>query len=70
MENFKLITLGVRKLQEHMFPLKTKVTQKHYPGESSSSNITVSTSKALIALFISATFPDPMYVLGFGEASL
>lgn len=41
-----------------------------YPGESSSSNITVSTSSARIVLLISATFPDPMYVLGFGEANL
>jgi len=41
-----------------------------YPADSSSSNITVSTSNALIALLISETLPEPMYVLGFGEASL
>jgi hypothetical protein len=41
-----------------------------YPADSSSSNITVSTSNALIALLISETLPEPMYVRGFGEASL
>ena len=40
------------------------------PGESSSSNITVSTSSAWIAVLISATLPDPMYVLEFGVESL
>lgn len=41
-----------------------------YPADNSSSNITVSTSSALIALLISATFPEPIYVLGLGLASL
>lgn len=31
-----------------------------YPADNSSSNITVSTSSALIALLISATFPEPI----------
>jgi len=43
---------------------------KSYPADNSSSNITVSMSRACTALLISATFPDPMYVLGFGVASL
>lgn len=41
-----------------------------YPADNSSSKITVSTSRAWIAVLISATLPDPMYVLGFGAASL
>lgn len=41
-----------------------------YPADSSSSKITVSTPSAWIALLISETLPEPMYVLGFGDVSL
>lgn len=50
--------------------IHTWIELRTYPGESSSSNITVSTPNAWIALFISATLPDPIYVLGFGVDSL
>ena len=67
--SLKISRIRIGRSQTLTSPPKAFSKSRNCLAKNSSSNVTVSTSNAWIALLIYATLPDSIYVLGFGTLS-